>query len=179
MQRFTAAYDQISKARSTTLLVSADLGEYEAALEERTTSQLPSVVATPTNGIGPTLVAVHAVAPLQDEMDRWRADLEWVAAACEQEDVIVAGDVNSTLDHWAGLATADGAAIGACTDAALPAGSGAVGTWPTMLPALLCAPIDHVLAGPAWTVTGFRVIGSHDGDGSDHRPVLAVLTPAS
>lgn len=177
MQRFTAAYDQISKARSTTLLVSADLGEYEADLGEPTTSQLPSVVATPVDGTGPTLVAVHAVAPIEGEMAGWRADLDWIAQQCAAPDVIVAGDMNSTLDHWAGLGTGDGAAIGACLDAAVETGNGAVGTWPTMLPPLLGSPIDHVVAGPAWSTLGFRVIGSHDGHGSDHRPILALLTP--
>jgi len=178
MQHFTAAYDQISRARSTTLLVSIELGEYESDLGSPTTSQLPSVVATPVDGDGPTLVAVHAVAPVQGEMAGWRADLDWIAQQCAAEDVIVAGDLNSTLDHWAGLGTADGAAIGTCLDAAVETGNGAVGTWPTMLPTLLGSPIDHVLVGPAWVATGFRVIGSHDGHGSDHRPVLAQLAPA-
>lgn len=178
MQHFTAAYDQISRARSTTLLVSSELGEYEAELGSPTTSQLPSVVATPADGSGPTLIAVHAVAPVQGEMAGWRADLDWVAEQCAADDVIVAGDLNSTLDHWAGLATVDGAAIGGCLDAAIETGNGAVGTWPTILPALLGSPIDHVLAGAAWTASGFRVIGSHDGHGSDHRPVLALLSPA-
>ena len=177
MQRFTAAYDQISRARSTTLLVSIELGEYEAAPDAPTTSQLPSVVATPVDGSGPTLIAVHAVAPVEGEMAGWRSDLEWVAQQCATENVIVAGDMNSTIDHWAGLGATDGAAIGSCLDAAIETGNGAVGTWPTMLPTLLGAPIDHVLVGPAWVATGFRVIGSHDGHGSDHRPVLAMLTP--
>ena len=54
----------------------------------------------------------------------------------------------------------------------------AVGTWPTMLPALIGAPIDHVLATPNWRVSGMRVIASHDGYGSDHRPILVQLSPA-
>jgi endonuclease/exonuclease/phosphatase (EEP) superfamily protein YafD len=30
---------------------------------------------------------------------------------------------------------------------------------------------------PEWTVTGMRVIESHDGHGSDHRPIVATLSP--
>ncbi len=178
MQTFTAAYDQISRARSTTLLVSTALGEYTADLSAPTTSQLPSVVAVPVDGSGPTLIALHAVAPIEGEMVSWRADLQWMAEQCADPNVIIAGDANSTVDHWAGLTTADGAAIGGCVDAAVATGNGAVGTWPTAVPPLLGSPIDHVLAGPDWSATGFRVIGSHDGHGSDHRPVLAQLTPA-
>jgi len=176
MQRFTGAYDQISKARSTTLLVSTRLGEYEADLTAPTTSQLPSVVVTPVDGTGPTIIALHVVAPIQGEMAGWRTDLDWLAQQCSQEDLIVAGDANSTLDHWAGLGE-DGAAIGRCTDAAAETGNAAAGTWPTVLPQLLGTPIDHVLTGGAWSAAGFRVIGSHDGDGSDHRPVFALLSP--
>jgi endonuclease/exonuclease/phosphatase (EEP) superfamily protein YafD len=57
-------------------------------------------------------------------------------------------------------------------------GTAAVGTWPTLLPPLLGAPIDPVLATPAWQPIGFRVIESADGAGSDHRPVVAQLRPA-
>ena len=63
-------------------------------------------------------------------------------------------------------------------DAASATDNAAVGTWPTALPALLGAPIDRVLATENWRVTGMRVIQSHDSHGSDHRPVLAQLTPA-
>ena len=53
-----------------------------------------------------------------------------------------------------------------------------VGTWPVALPPLLGAPIDHVMSTDNWRVTGFRVIQSHDIYNSDHRPVLAQLSPA-
>lgn len=180
MQQFTYAYDTVSASKSTTLLVSAELGAYEADLSRPTTAVLPSVVATPVDGVGPTLVAVHAVAPIRGEMDGWREDLEWLAEVCAIPGAIVAGDLNSTVDHWAGLAdpAVDGADVGACRDAAIATGSGALGTWPTWLPAVVGAPIDHVLTTPGWTTTGFRVVGSRDGHGSDHRPVLAQLEPA-
>jgi len=107
--------------------------------------------------------------------------LHWLAQRCGAgDDVILAGDFNSTLDHYSGLgtptSTGDGD-LGACHDGARAEGSAAVGTWPTSLPAQLGAPIDHVMASEGWTFVGFRVIGSEDGAGSDHRPILAQLRP--
>ena len=174
---YTVAYDEVSKARSTTLLISTTLGEYDVDTNATTTAVLPSVVAAPRNGTGPTIIAVHAVAPLPGEMTHWRTDLQWLAAACASSNVIMAGDFNSTLDHYAGLGV-KGATIGGCSDAALATGTAAVGTWPALLPALLGAPIDHVMSTPNWRVTGMRVVQSEDGAGSDHRPILVQLSPA-
>jgi len=179
-QLFTFAYDQILKARSTTMLVSDRLGEYRAETDRPTTPELPSLLAVPVNGEGPTLVAVHPIAPVQ--IADWRDGLEWIAEVCaaDRGSVIVAGDFNSTIDHWTRLAdpSVPNARLGACLDAAEAGGQGGQGTWPTELPALLGAPIDHVLHTADWHTTGFRVIGSRDHAGSDHRPVLARLTPA-
>lgn len=176
MQVFTLPYDQISKARSTTLLISTELGKYSVDLSERTTGQLPSVVATPLGG-GPTIVAVHAVAPLPPMEGVWQADLRWLADACAGENVIMAGDFNATLDHFAALGA--GGRLGNCADAAAAADQGALGTWPAILPALLGSPIDHVMATENWRVSGARVIQSHDGHGSDHRPLLVQLSPTA
>lgn len=178
MALFTTAYDEVSKARSTTVLISVDLGEYQADETLVTTSVLPTVVATPVDGTGPTIIAVHTVAPVPGEMQHWREDLQWLKAACDGDNIIMAGDFNSTLDHYSGLAATDGATIGDCVDGADATGNAAVGTWPAALPALLGAPIDHVMSTTNWEFTGFRVIQSHDGYGSDHRPVLAQLSPA-
>jgi len=177
-QLFVAAYDRISPARSTSLLVSRRLGGYTADTSRPTTGQLPSIVAVPADGRGPTIVAVHAVAPT--DHGTWRSDLDWLADACAAgEDIIMAGDFNSTVDHWSHLvdAAVPGARLGACLDSAEADGQGGQGTWPTDVPALLGAPIDHVLHSAGWTATGFRVIGSRDDSGSDHRPVLAQLVP--
>ncbi|MEP6479494.1 MAG: endonuclease/exonuclease/phosphatase family protein [Rhodoglobus sp.] len=179
MYVYTVSYDLISKARSTTLLVSADLGTYDVDKDARTTSTLPSIVATPRDGFGPVIVAVHPVAPIPGEMSGWRSDLTWLATACGGDNVIMAGDFNSTTDHYGGLATSPGATIGNCADAGLATGNGAVGTWPTVLPALLGAPIDHVMFTPNWHVTGMRVVQNEDGAGSDHRPVIVQLSPTS
>ena len=155
---------------------SAFLGRYDADEAAQTTLVLPSVVATPADGTGPTFVAVHTLAPLPPMMLSWQQDLEWVAAACTGGDVIVAGDVNATADHFAGLGSGPGV-LGACNDAALTLGAAGEGTWPASLPPLLASPIDHVLATDNWQFTGFTVIRTHDGHGSDHRPVLAQLSP--
>ncbi|WP_341952563.1 endonuclease/exonuclease/phosphatase family protein [Salinibacterium sp. TMP30] len=173
----TLAYDEVSKSRSTTILISVDLGEYIIDESSRTTSTLPSLVAVPQNGQGPTLVAVHAVAPIRGEMSNWRSDLEWIAEQCRLSNIILAGDFNSTLDHYAALVDGSDFALGSCTDAASATDNAAIGTWPTQLPSLLGAPIDHVMTSSDWSVTGMRVIESHDGHGSDHRPILATLSP--
>jgi endonuclease/exonuclease/phosphatase (EEP) superfamily protein YafD len=177
MQAFTVAFDQVSKARSTTLLVSEDLGPYVVDQTEPNSSVLPTVIARPADGQGPTILSVHLVAPIPGELEHWSQDLDWIAEACSNDDTIIAGDFNSTLDHFAGLATAAGATVGNCVDAANTTDNAAVGTWPTTLPALLGAPIDHIMATPNWRVTGMRVLESFDTHGSDHRPVLAQLTP--
>lgn len=178
MRSFTVAFDQVSKARSTSLLVSTSLGDYAVDDDRGNSRVLPTVIATPIDGTGPTVVAVHLVAPIPSELDNWRADLDWVAGVCSGDNVIMAGDFNSTIDHFGGLASADGATIGRCVDAASATDNAAVGTWPTALPPLLSSPIDHIMQTPNWRVAGMRVIENYDDFGSDHRPVLAELVPA-
>ncbi len=174
---YTVAYDTVATAKSTTVLISTGLGEYNVDTTAVTTSVLPTIVATPKSGTGPTIIAVHTVAPVPGEMPHWRSDLRWLATACTGTNVIMAGDFNSTLDHYSGLGQG-GATIGSCSDAALKTNNAAVGTWPAALPALLGAPIDHVMTTANWRVTGMRVIQSQDGAGSDHRPILVQLSPA-
>lgn len=179
----TVAFDEVAKARSTTILISPDLGEYEvmSALvpgPPGNTNTVPSIVAEPVGGDGPRIVAVHAVAPIRWELRNWRSDLDWLAAQCSGENVIMAGDFNATVDHFAGRGV-DGGDLGRCRDAAVAGGAGGLGTWPTDVPEFLGSPIDHVLATPGWRVDAFRVIGEIDGSGSDHRPVVATLSPAS
>lgn len=181
----TLAFDLVSKARSTTLLISPDLGDYVVSNAAGSgppgnTNVLPTVVAEPADGTGPTIVAVHAVAPIQYEMSNWRSDLDWLATQCQGENVIMAGDFNSTLDHMAGRAGGGaGTVLGNCADSALSAGAASVGTWPTSIPALLGSPIDHVMATTNWSVTALQVIESLDDASSDHRPIVATLTPTT
>ncbi|GGR22071.1 endonuclease/exonuclease/phosphatase family protein [Agromyces mediolanus] len=176
------AFDDIAKARSTTLLVSSELGEYTVVSPDwpgppDNTNTVPSLVAVPVDGDGPRIVAVHAVAPVRWELRNWRSDLGWIAEQCAGDNVIMAGDFNATVDHFAGLGS-EGGDLGRCADAANAAGAAGVGTWPTDVPALLGSPIDHVLATPDWTVESFQVVDSLDASGSDHRPVVASLVRA-
>ncbi|QTX04272.1 endonuclease/exonuclease/phosphatase family protein [Agromyces archimandritae] len=179
---WTTAFDEIAKARSTTLLISPELGDYEVVSAEGSgppgnTNTLPTVVAAPVDGEGPTIVAVHAVAPIRWEMRNWRSDLDWLAEQCSAGEVVMAGDFNATIDHFAGRGV-DGGQFGRCADAADAAGAAGLGTWPTDLPKLLGSPIDHVLASPEWRATSFEVVGAYDDAGSDHRPVVARLVRA-
>ncbi len=173
----THTIDEDYKATSTTLLISPDLGDYEVVTDRGDTSTLPTVIAVPVDGDGPTIIAAHPVSPTPGNMSSWNTDLEWLAAQCSSN-TIMAGDFNSTLDHLSGLGADDDSQLGSCADAALASGNGAVGTWTAGVPPLLGANIDRVMATPEWSVTGFEVLLSRDSAGSDHRPVFAQLTPS-
>jgi endonuclease/exonuclease/phosphatase (EEP) superfamily protein YafD len=167
-------------AGSTTLLISPELGDY-SVIESSSdgtsnTSTVPSAVAMPVSGKGPIVVAAHAVAPREEYMDDWRDDLQWLADQCGDGNVIMAGDFNATVDHMSGLGI-DGATLGHCTDAAVETGNGALGTWSTAVPAILGAPIDHIMASSHWRATGSLVLRSLDGSGSDHRPLIVQYEP--
>ncbi|MFM9920150.1 endonuclease/exonuclease/phosphatase family protein [Lacisediminihabitans sp. H27-G8] len=177
MVSHTVAHGHISKSRSTSVLISTALGAYHLDESAGSTGTLPSLVMVPDSGSGPTIVAAHPVAPQPTELENWRSDLHWIAGACPDGNVIIAGDFNSTLDHLAGLGTAPGTTVGACTDAALRTHSAAVGTWPTFAPALLGAPIDHVMTTANWSIVGVHVVENLDRAGSDHRPIVVRLRP--
>jgi endonuclease/exonuclease/phosphatase (EEP) superfamily protein YafD len=174
---YSFAFDYIAKARSTTVLVSAAIGEYVVDDTVGNTTVLPSMVLRPVGHSGPTIIGVHPVAPLPSQLANWRADLAWIDDICRGEQVILAGDLNATADHFRTIPGDSGGALrlglGDCLDAGLLTGNGAVGTWPTRLPPILGAPIDHIMVSDDITVTGFRVITSEDGSGSDHRPIVA------
>lgn len=180
MQVIPLSYHPELTARSTMVLIANDLGEYGRDDSRGGTDTLPSVLAVPLDGTGPTIVGAHPVAPVPGEMAGWRQGLDWLAARCAGDNVILAGDINSTLDHYTGLDAASDASggLGGCRDGARVTGNAAVGTWPVSLPALLGAPIDHVMATANWEFVGFRVVTTHDALGSDHRPVVAQLRPA-
>jgi endonuclease/exonuclease/phosphatase (EEP) superfamily protein YafD len=176
MTVFAVTLDESNTASSTALLVSAGLGGYTLRTDVGDTSVAATLVAVPNGGSGPTIIAAHTMAPLPSAMDDWRSDLTWLADICTGN-TIMAGDFNATVDHMSRLATTDGATLGECADAAMATNNAAVGTWPSTLPTLLATPIDHVLATDSWRVTGMKVIDTADDLGSDHRPILAQLSP--
>ncbi len=157
----------------TSVLIADRLGDYDVDASAGTTPGLPSGVWRPVDGDGPVIVAAHPLPPLPDSMDGWDEGLRWVAEACRSSNVIVAGDLNATVDHLAGLGI-HGHLVGGCDDAAQEAGAAAVGTWPSGVPSWISSPIDHVLHGSAWIAKAVRVPGADPG-GSDHRPIVAVL----
>ncbi len=167
-------------AGSTTLLISPELGEYsviESSVDGTSnTSTVPSAVAMPITGDGPIVVAAHAVAPRQSYMQYWRYDLQWLADQCVDDNVIMAGDFNATVDHMRNMGV-DGGTLGRCHDGAAETGNGSVGTWTSAVPALIGAPIDHVMASSHWKPTGSLVLTSMDGSGSDHRPLIVQFEP--
>ena len=172
MQTFTIAFNEVYRAHSTSLLVARSLGTYRVQEGVAQTSVSPTIVAVSSDG-GPAIVATHVVSPSQLTMTQWRSDLEMLAEVCKEPDVILAGDLNATVDNMQGLGTKN---LGNCVDASLATGGAALGTWPTWLPALAGTPIDHVMATPEWRFTGSTVLTNVDGAGRDHRPVLAQLT---
>ena len=167
-------------AGSTTLLISPELGDYaviESSLDgSSNTSTVPSEVEMPTSGDVPIVVAAHAVAPRQSYMQFWRDDLQWLADQCVDDNVIMAGDFNATIDHMTNLGI-DGGTLGRCVDGAIETGNGGVGTWTAQIPALIGAPIDHVMASSHWKPTGSLVLQSMDASGSDHRPLIVQFEP--
>ncbi|MGM7697444.1 endonuclease/exonuclease/phosphatase family protein [Microbacterium sp. A84] len=166
------------QAWETTILISPELGDYSVIASSQdgssNTSSVPSAVVMPVDGTGPTIVAVHAVAPRVEDMAHWQSDLEWIADQCPAGDFILAGDFNATIDHMATLGVDDGD-MGYCRDAAMRTGTGFTATWPASFPELVGAPIDHVMASQNWEPTGSLVL---DASGSDHRALVVQLDPA-
>ncbi|MDN4640598.1 endonuclease/exonuclease/phosphatase family protein [Agreia sp. PsM10] len=168
MQVFTAERDDPDETPPTSLLVSESLGPYEVTGEFGDTGVLPSVVARPADGSGPVIVAAHPMPPLPSIMSSWRSDLDWVRSLCDEPELILGGDLNATPDHLG--------ALGGCSDALAEAGSAGAGTWPTSLPPVLAAPIDHVLTTGDWRADAAEVFVTEDSAGSDHRPIVATLS---
>lgn len=126
------------------------------------------IVDLPRSAGGLRFVAVHPQSPKPGETNPWRRDVQDLARWCGGgRPTVVAGDMNATDDHREFReATAD------CTDAASSVGEGLTGTWPSYLPRVLGAQIDHVLLAGGPRATGVEVL---DVTGTDHRAVLAHL----
>ncbi|WP_432571227.1 endonuclease/exonuclease/phosphatase family protein [Kineococcus sp. SYSU DK005] len=169
VQVFFAADDDDPR-EGTSLLVSEELGEYRQV--EELTGGKGVAVAVPVSGEGPPLAAVHTTAPVPAGVGDWAREVPAVARWCaENPGALAAGDFNATVDH-PGLADLPGT----CVDAGAASGTGARGTWPANVPALLGATIDHALGdGSAWSVAGTSV---HELPGSDHRALATRWRPA-
>lgn len=167
----TVAFDQVYKARSTSVLVNTTLGDYAIVDTYGNTSVVPSVVLEPViAGSGPRIVGIHSVSPVSGEMNRWREDFKWLDQMCALPDTIIAGDTNATPDQHHSLQ--------GCELASLQSRAGGLGTWPTTLPAIMGAQVDQVMTTSGWKSVGFSVMSSEDASGSDHRPIASVIVPA-
>lgn len=178
---YSTAFGHVARSKSTTLLISSSLGRYEVEGRVGNTVVQPSIVVKPVNGVGPTLVAVHAVSPRPSQMRNWRTDLKYLSMLCDGptngNGLIMTGDFNATLDNLQPLSSMPGADFGQCFDAALQTRGAAVGSWPTALPPLLGAQIDHVMTTLQWKTFSMRVVMTEDHAGSDHRPIVATIIP--
>jgi endonuclease/exonuclease/phosphatase (EEP) superfamily protein YafD len=149
-------------------LVSERLGDVSFAVG--TDSATFPYLEVTGGGLGPlTFVAYHASAPTFYRFPRWRDDMALLAKWCGSgRPVVVAGDLNATLDH---TLLRDGMA--GCTDAAEQRGQGLVPTWsPTESTELFGPQIDHVLSSDGIDAEAFSV---HEIPGSDHHAILTTL----
>ncbi|KEP74855.1 hypothetical protein HR12_02990, partial [Microbacterium sp. SUBG005] len=97
----------------TSILISDALGTYVRDVTAGSTPGLPSGIWRSADGAGPTLVAAHPMPPFPAVLEEWNGGLGWIADRCAGGDVIVAGDLNATLDHFAGEGV-DGGDLGGC-----------------------------------------------------------------
>jgi endonuclease/exonuclease/phosphatase (EEP) superfamily protein YafD len=147
-----------------------------ARSEVTTVAGVPVIRATVLlDGRRLRLYVVHTVAPLGDDLHRWREQLVWLDQAVrrERDPVVVAGDLNATRWHQ-GLSRLRAERL---DDAHERRGRGWAATWPRdrwPLPPLLR--LDHVLVSRQVHV---RAVWEGAGHGSDHLPVLADLVLAS
>lgn len=172
MQVFHLAYDQVTVYRSTGLLIAQSLGSFRINTEAGNTEQVPSISVIGPNGM--RIVGVHTTAPTPQLFESWQRDLIWLNEQCLTPGSLVIGDINATIDHLSKLGRSDG--LGNCQDAGLAASAGAIGTWPTWLPAEAGIAIDRVFYGESWELASYEVITRYDSLGSDHRPIVVGLS---
>lgn len=139
------------------------------------------VVAVEVPGLGSIdLVAVHPTPPYQqpnwtDDHTQLRGFLEDRYGESPEQPIVIAGDLNATLD-MAPMRELDDLGY---TDALVQVDGGWQPTWPAAgsvrklgIGAPLVAPIDHVLTAPTLLVTEMATLAV---PGSDHLGVLAVV----
>jgi endonuclease/exonuclease/phosphatase (EEP) superfamily protein YafD len=166
--RVHATQDTRGEVENVTALVTEGLGDVDVTIGG-STSRFPTVEVT-GGGLGDVrFVAYHSVAPVPGTVPQWRSDLAVLQQWCGTGGpVVVAGDMNATLDH-----SALRAGMAGCVDAAEQRGAGLVPTWgPTDRSRRFGPQIDHVLLGGGIGAETFSV---HDVAGSDHRAVVTRL----
>jgi endonuclease/exonuclease/phosphatase (EEP) superfamily protein YafD len=149
-----------------TVFVSRGLGRPKVTPDRET--EFPSLIVDLADVDGRPLrvVATHPQSPRPGDTKAWRRDVGALSRWCTGDrPTLVAGDLNSTLDH-AELREA----TAGCTDAASDVGEGLTGTWPSGAPRILGVQIDHVLVSGGPRAREVEVV---DIEGSDHRGVLA------
>jgi endonuclease/exonuclease/phosphatase (EEP) superfamily protein YafD len=132
---------------------------------------LARMTVTLSDGQRFVLFAVHTMSPTDSgDTARWRAQLDRLSADVRAATlpVVLAGDFNATRDHRPFRHLLDSGV----RDAHDTTGAGWQPTWPAnqLIPPIIR--IDHVLASPAFAITGYHR-GGHDG--SDHLPIIADL----
>lgn len=161
-----------SESSSVSAFISRDLGNYGVVDTERTPAWAGFSAASDSTG-SPRLIFPHLERPTLTGTDTWNTHVEWVSASCERDpDTVIIGDFNATRAEL-------GERLGRCTDVSARLGQQQTGSWPTLLPAALGAPIDHVYAGDSWRPGYVGTLAGYDAAGSDHRPIFAILHRAT
>lgn len=162
----SAIADRSVDVSPMTVFVSRGLGRPEVTVDRKT--EFPSLIIDLPDDL--RVVAVHPQSPKPGDTFAWRRDVAALSRWCADAEgpTIVAGDLNATFDHAELREATEG-----CTDAAVAVGDGLTGTWPTQLPSVFGAQIDHVLLaqGPRAQSVEFLEVA-----GTDHRAVLARVT---
>jgi endonuclease/exonuclease/phosphatase (EEP) superfamily protein YafD len=136
----------------------------------RTRLRQPRAMIKPPGSVPFEVMSVHPRAPQGPGSTRqWAREMSRLPEADEPGPPrVLAGDLNSTLDHKELRDLIDTG----YRDAADTIGSGLVTTWPSKLKWPLPVTIDHVLVEEPIKITGYDVEAN---DNSDHRAVYAEL----
>ena len=161
--------DDTNDASGMTVFVRSSFGRPTVTQDRSGT--FPAIVvdlpkSAPGVASGLRFVAIHPRSPRPGGTGSWARDVSGLSRWCDAErPTVVAGDMNSTEDHQV---FADATAN--CSDAGSVTGDGLTGTWPSWLPGILGAQIDHVLTAGGPRPTAFEVVPAA---GTDHRAILA------
>jgi hypothetical protein len=143
----------------------------------RDTSE-PRPSAMPDDGAGPTIVAVHPVAPLPSELQSWKSTSGGSPVPALKGNVILGRRFqrHSRPSRFA----LPPAPLSANVLMPFPPSAVRGGRHlADLAPALLGAAIDHVMTTKNWTVVGNAGGARPRWRGSDHRPIVVKLRPAT